>query len=79
MENDLFAPFFDPKPIRVRLAHVVSPPQHEQVKRLLRTTGWEEYVDWMICPFSHTEIGDYEVWFTDIHKAVIFKLMCDVP
>lgn len=62
------------RPFRVRLPQVYLPLQHYAVRCFLLELGWEEFTDWMICPYAHTEVGDYEVWFSDIGKATYFKL-----
>lgn len=64
----------NPRPHRVRLPNVMYPLQHYAVRCYLLELGWDEFTDWMICPYSHTEAGDYEVWFADIGKATYFKL-----
>jgi hypothetical protein len=46
---------------------------HYRVRWWLLESGWQEYEDWMIAHKDfHT--GIYEVWFTDVGKAVYFKL-----
>lgn len=46
---------------------------HYKVRMWLLDSGWMEYEDWLIGGTSITT-GIYEVWFTDICKAVYFKL-----
>lgn len=62
------------RPFRVRLPQVYLSLQHYAVRSFLLELGWEEFTDWMICPYVHTEVGEYEVWFSDIGKATYFKL-----
>jgi hypothetical protein len=59
--------------IKVELPTVKTPLDHYAVRMWLLGSGWEEFTDWMIARESFTT-GIYEVWFTDIRKAVYFKL-----
>jgi hypothetical protein len=74
VESDLFSPLFDERPYRVTLPQVIHAHQHYQVRLFLLDLKWEEYQDWMICPYTYTVAGQYEVWFKDIGKATYFKL-----
>jgi len=52
---------------------VKSSMHHYAVRTWLLEQTWQEYEDWIIGRESfHT--GIYEVWFTDVGKAVYFKL-----
>ena len=70
----LFPEMTDPRPYKVRLAEVQFPLHHYAVRTHLLQLGWEEFTDWMICPYLYTQLGEYEVWFSDLAKAIHFKL-----
>jgi len=52
---------------------VKSSMHHYQVRLWLLEQKWQEYEDWIVGRESF-ETGIYEVWFTDLSKAVYFKL-----
>lgn len=71
--EDLFS---YPKNSRARIVQLpmVRTFSHKQtVRNWLLEYGWLEYEDWMIA-HHNVETGIYEVWFSDIGKAVYFKL-----
>jgi hypothetical protein len=74
VDQALFPAANNPRPYKVRLPNVVLPIHHYNVRLFLIELGWEEFTDWMICPYTYTEAGEYEVWFADIGKATYFKL-----
>jgi len=73
VDDKLFPTVKDTRPFKVCLPYVILPLHHYKVRCYLLSLGWEEFQDWMICPYSMTADG-YEVWFSDIGKATFFKL-----
>ena len=73
MDDELFPPSENPRPYRVQMPYVATPLDHYKVRWFLLDTGWTEFEEWMIVPYSFTT-GNYEVWFKDIGKATLFKL-----
>ena len=74
MDNALFPEMTNPRPYKVVLPGVIHSMHHYKVRCFLLDLRWEEFIDWMICPYANTVAGEYEVWFTDIAKATYFKL-----
>lgn len=74
MDEPFFLDPLESRPYKVRLPGVFLPLHHLAVRQFLIALGWEEFYDWMICPYLYTEQGEYEVWFSDIGKATYFKL-----
>lgn len=74
MDEELFPREIDARPYKVRLPNVLLPLHHYQVRLYLLELGWEEFTDWIVCPYRYTNVGEYEVWFSDIAKATYFKV-----